>query len=72
MQRLQTQQLYCQMALVSKYLAAIPLQDQHRLNHIRIALKLNFQIGNFKTSLQLLQVKLLILQNLTIKGYGSN
>jgi len=47
LQRLQALKLYQQMGLVSRFLADIPVPGTHRVATYRIALKLNFQLGNF-------------------------
>jgi len=56
MQRLQSLSLYEQMGLVSKFLCEIPVQVPHRLILFRIALKTNFQLGNFETAGRLMQM----------------
>jgi len=56
LQRLQSLMLYEQMGLVSKFLCDIPIQIPHRLILFRIALKTNFQLGNFETSGKLMQM----------------
>jgi len=56
LQRLQSLLLFEQMGLVSKFLCEIPVQVQHRLVLFRIALKTNFQLGNFETSGRLMQM----------------
>jgi len=47
LQRLQALKLYQQMGLVSRFLADIPVPGAHRVATYRIALKINFQLGNF-------------------------
>jgi len=57
LQRLQSLMLYEQMGLVSKFLCEIPVpNNNHRLILFRIALKTNFQLGNFETSGRLMQM----------------
>jgi len=56
LQRLQSLTLYEQMGLVSKFLCEIPVQVPHRLILFRIALKTNFQLGNFETAGRLMQM----------------
>jgi len=49
MQRLQFEKLYKQLALLSRFTADLAVQPHHRLTNIRIAINLNFQVGNFFT-----------------------
>eukprot|EP01126_Amoeba_proteus_P052391 TRINITY_DN6323_c0_g1_i58.p1 TRINITY_DN6323_c0_g1~~TRINITY_DN6323_c0_g1_i58.p1 ORF type:complete len:303 (+),score=75.07 TRINITY_DN6323_c0_g1_i58:489-1397(+) len=53
---LQERQQYKQMALISSFLGDLPLQMQHTLIHLRLAIKLNFLVGNFGTVGRLIQV----------------
>lgn len=54
LQRLQFEKLYKQMALVSKFLIDIPVQPNHQLTNYHIAIRLNFQIGNFETAAKII------------------
>eukprot|EP01125_Pyxidicula_operculata_P004791 TRINITY_DN1788_c2_g1_i1.p2 TRINITY_DN1788_c2_g1~~TRINITY_DN1788_c2_g1_i1.p2 ORF type:complete len:270 (-),score=66.35 TRINITY_DN1788_c2_g1_i1:1151-1960(-) len=56
LQRLQTLKLYQQMALVSKHLVQITTSVIPQISLFRIALKINFLVGNFTTSAQLIQL----------------
>jgi len=56
LQRLQSLALFEQMSLVAKFLCELPIQLNHRLTLVRIALKINFQLGNFETSGRLMQM----------------
>jgi len=50
MQRLKNEKLYRQMALIAKYVGDLTLQPQHQLINMRIAIRINFQVGNFYTA----------------------
>eukprot|EP01127_Copromyxa_protea_P011205 TRINITY_DN2801_c0_g1_i1.p1 TRINITY_DN2801_c0_g1~~TRINITY_DN2801_c0_g1_i1.p1 ORF type:complete len:340 (+),score=72.47 TRINITY_DN2801_c0_g1_i1:355-1374(+) len=55
LKRLNSLQLYKQMALLSSFLAEIPLQTSHSVINVRIAIELNFQVGNFGIVAHLIQ-----------------
>jgi len=56
LQRLQSCALFEQMGLVSRVMCDLPIQLQHRIILVRIALKINFHLGNFETSGRLMQM----------------
>lgn len=44
LKRLHSHQLYKQMALISSFLAELPLQLEHAVANLRIAIQINFQV----------------------------